>query len=104
MDVCQSDTLQKKSAKTEKDEKYICPLQLSVIQRCIELWTNPNDIVYDPFGGIGSTPYVALLMNRRAISCELKESYFVQMKGNVEAALQKEVINCPVGETVIEDF
>lgn len=104
MDIRQSDTLQKKSARTEKDEKHICPLQLSVIQRCIELWTNPNDIVYDPFGGIGSTSYVALIKGRRTISCELKESYFNQMCGNVEMALQQEIIDCPIGENIIEDF
>ena len=45
MDIRQSDTLQKKSARDDKDERHICPLQLEVIQRCIELWTNPNDIV-----------------------------------------------------------
>ena len=53
MAIKQSDTLQKKSAREEKDERHICPLQLEVIQRCIELWTNPNDIVLEPFGGIG---------------------------------------------------
>ncbi len=104
MDIRQSDTLQKKSARAEKDEKHICPLQLSVIQRCIELWTNPNDIVYDPFGGIGSTSYVALIKGRRTISCELKESYFKQMQGNVEMALQQEIMDCPVGESIIEDY
>ena len=72
MDIRQSDTLQRSSARAEKDERHICPLQLEVIQRCIELWTNPNDIVFDPFGGIGSTAYVALKMGRRTISSELK--------------------------------
>ena len=67
MDIRQSDTLQKKSARTEKDERHICPLQLEVIQRCIELWTNPGDIVLDPFAGIGSVPYVAVTMGRRGI-------------------------------------
>ncbi len=104
MDIRQSDTLQKKSARAEKDEKHICPLQLSVIQRCIELWTNPNDIVYDPFGGIGSTSYVALIRGRRTISCELKESYYNQMQGNIEMALQQEIIDCQIGKSVIEDF
>lgn len=104
MDIRQSDTLQKKSAREEKDERHICPLQLEVIQRCIELWTNPNDIVFDPFGGIGSTPYVALTLGRRAISSELKESYFQQMKGNVEEALNHGTMDCPVGQMSIEDF
>ena len=85
MDIKQSDTLQKKSAREDKDERHICPLQLEVIQRCIELWTNPNDIVLEPFGGIGSVPYVANKLKRRAIACELKESYYRQMVKNVES-------------------
>lgn len=104
MDIRQSDTLQRKSARAEKDERHICPLQLEVIQRCIELWTNPNDIVFDPFGGIGSTAYVALLMGRRAISSELKDSYFEQMKNNVEVALNSEKMICNVGAEAIEDY
>lgn len=103
MDIRQSDTLQRKSARAEKDEKHIAPLQLEVIQRCIELWTNPNDIVFDPFGGIGSTAYVALTMGRRAISSELKDSYFEQMKNNVEIASQMPIMNVPVGSESIED-
>lgn len=104
MDIRQSDTLQKKSARDDKDERHICLLQLEVIQRCIELWTNPNDIVFDPFGGIGSTAYVALTLGRRAISSELKESYFKQMKGNVEESLNHGIMDCPVGQMSIEDF
>ena len=104
MDIRQSDTLQRKSARAEKDEKHIAPLQLEVIQRCIELWTNPNDIVFDPFGGIGSTPYVALLMGRRAIASELKDSYFEQMKNNVEVALHSNKMICDVGSESIENY
>lgn len=104
MDIRQSDTLQRKSARAEKDEKHIAPLQLSVIQRCIELWTNPRDIVFDPFGGIGSTPYVALTMGRRAIASELKESYFEQMKNNVEIAAQMPIMEGPIGNIDIEDY
>lgn len=95
MDIKQSDTLQRKSARDEKDERHICPLQLSVIQRCIELWTNPNDIVLEPFGGIGSVPYVARKLNRRTIACELKESYYKQMVKNVETVT--ETADCVVG-------
>lgn len=104
MDIRQSDTLQRKSARAEKDEKHIAPLQLEVIQRCIELWTNPNDIVFDPFGGIGSTAYVALTMGRRAISSELKDSYFEQMKNNVEIASKMPIMDVPVGSKNIEDY
>lgn len=92
MDIRQSDTLQKKSAREEKDERHICPLQLEVIKRCVELWTNPNDIVLDPFAGIGSTNYVALRMNRRTVGVELKESYYKQAVANCTGAIQMEMI------------
>lgn len=92
MDIRQSDTLQKKSAREEKDERHICPLQLEVIKRCIELWTNPNDIVLDPFAGIGSTNYVALRMNRRTVGIELKESYYKQAVANCTGAIQMEML------------
>jgi len=104
MDIKQSDTLQKKSARAEKDERHICPLQLDVIQRCIELWTNPNDIVLDPFAGIGSVPYVALKLGRRGIGIELKESYYEQAKANLYNAAHEETLDCPVGQMSIFDF
>lgn len=104
MDIRQSDTLQKKSARDYKDERHICPLQLEVIQRCIELWTNPGDIVLDPFAGIGSVPYVAVKMGRRGIGVELKESYYKQAKNNLEIAVKGDVMDCPVGQMSIEDF
>ena len=75
-DINQSDTLNRKAAKEEKDERHICPLQLPVIERCVELWSNPGDIVLDPFDGIGSTGYQSILMGRRHIGVELKASYF----------------------------
>jgi DNA modification methylase len=87
MDIKQSDTLQRKSARDEKDERHICPLQLEVIKRCIELWTNPDDIVLDPFAGIGSTQYVALKLGRRSIGIELKNSYYTQAVNNLESLL-----------------
>ena len=104
MDIRQSDTLQKKSARDDKDERHICPLQLEVIQRCIELWTNPNDIVLDPFAGIGSVPYTAVKMGRRGIGVELKESYYNQSLNNLEIAVKGDVMECPVGQMSIEDF
>lgn len=104
MDIRQSDTLQKKSAREDKDERHICPLQLEVIQRCIELWTNPGDIVLDPFAGIGSVPYVAVTMGRRGIGIELKDSYYKQAKNNIEIAVRGNSMDCPVGQMSIEDF
>ncbi len=86
MDINPSKTLQKQSAREHNDERHICPLQLEVIERGIELWSNPNDVVLDFFGGIGSTGFVALKMGRRALMTELKSSYFRQMELNMEAA------------------
>lgn len=86
MDINPSDTLQRTSAREEKDEKHICPLQLDVIKRGINLWTNPNDIVFTPFMGIGSEVYQALKMGRRGIGIELKESYYNQAVVNCENA------------------
>lgn len=83
-DIKRTDVLNAKIARSDRDEKHICPLQLEVIRRAIQLWTNPNDIVYSAFGGIGSEPYVALEQNRRAIAAELKPEYFAQMKANCE--------------------
>lgn len=82
MDINQSNTLQARSARDNKDEKHICPLQLDVIERCIKLWTNENDIVLTPFGGIGSEVYQALKMNRRGIGIELKPTYYEQAVKN----------------------
>jgi DNA modification methylase len=76
MDVKQSRTLQYMSARESDDERHISPLQLDVIERAIELWTNPGDMVFTPFLGIGSEAYVALQMGRRACGSELKRSYF----------------------------
>lgn len=90
-DINPSDTLQYKSARENEDERHICPLQLTVIRRGIELWTNPGDIVLTPFLGIGSEAYMAVKMRRRAVGIELKDSYFRQAVANVkEAATQKQ--------------
>lgn len=87
MDIKQNDTLNGRIAREKEDERHICPLQLEIIKRCIELWTNPGDIVLDPFAGIGSSLYVALRMNRRGLGVELKESYYKQAVSNCESAL-----------------
>ena len=89
MDINQSNTLQYRSAREDKDEKHICPLQLDVIRRALELWTNKGDVVLSPFGGIGSEPVVAIEMGRKAIAIELKESYYKQMKANCKNAVLK---------------
>jgi hypothetical protein len=78
MDIDPNDTLQYMSAREHDDERHICPLQLEVIRRCVELWTNPGDIVLSPFAGIASEGYVALELKRRFVGIELKESYYRQ--------------------------
>lgn len=92
-DINPSDTLQYKSARENEDEKHICPLQLKVIERGINLWTNPNDIVLTPFMGIGSECYKALEMGRRAVGIELKESYYNQAVKNIQAIVKAEQLS-----------
>lgn len=82
MDIKASDTLQSKSAREAEDERHICPLQLGVIRRALNLWTNPGDFVLTPFLGIGSEAVVALEMGRKAVGIELKGSYFDQAVKN----------------------
>ena len=86
MDINPSDTLQRESAREEEDERHICPLQLQVIERALELWTNVGDIVLSPFGGIGSEGYVSVKMGRRFLGVELKESYWQQACRNLANA------------------
>jgi len=88
MDINPTDTLQYKSARENKDERHICPLQLQVIERGIELWTNPGDVVLTPFMGIGSEAYTAVKMGRRAVGVELKDSYYRQAVANVKNATE----------------
>ena len=86
MDINPNNTLQRTSAREERDERHIAPLQLEVIKRGIQLWTNPGDVVLDPFMGIGSTAVVAIRMGRRVVGCELKASYYAQAVENVKQA------------------
>lgn len=86
MDINPSETLQYRSAREHDDERHIAPLQLEVIRRGIDLWTNPGDIVLSPFAGIGSEGFVALQMGRRFVGVELKASYYQQAARNLAAA------------------
>ena len=90
MDIDPNDTLQFRSAREHDDERHICPLQLEVIRRGIELWTNPGDIVLSPFAGIGSEGYVSVEMGRKFIGIELKHSYYRQAVANLEAMAQQD--------------
>lgn len=73
-----------RDSKEEDDEKHVHPLQLDVIDRLVELYSNPNEIVLTPFMGVGSEVYSAVRKGRKAIGVELKESYFKQAKINLE--------------------
>lgn len=72
-----------KEAREPEDEKHVHPLQLDVIDRCVELWSNPNDVVMTPFMGVGSEVYGAVSKGRRGLGVELKSSYFAQAKRNI---------------------
>lgn len=82
-DIRQTRTLQYRSARDEKDEQHISPLQLDVIERCVALWSNPGDVVLTPFAGIGSEVYAAVEMGRFGVGFELKASYFRQAVRNL---------------------
>jgi hypothetical protein len=90
MDINQSNTLNKESAREHKDERHICPLQLDVIERALTLWSNEGDLVFSPFAGIGSEGFQALKMKRKFIGAELKQSYFEQAGRNLERVVTSE--------------
>jgi len=90
-DINQSRTLNKLPARDENDEKHMCPLQLDVIERCIHLWTNPGDLVFSPFTGIGSEGYTAVKMGRRFVGTELKPQYWNLACQNIEDATRDQI-------------
>lgn len=87
MDINPSRTLQYRHARDNDDERHICPLQLDVIERAIDLWTNPNDMVLSPFAGIGSEGFVAVQTGRRFTGVELKASYWKVACDNLTHAI-----------------
>ena len=86
MDINQSRTLNKNPAREDDDAKHMCPLQLDVIERAMDLWTARDDLVYSPFMGIGSEGYVAVQNGRRFIGSELKPAYFKVATQNMSDA------------------
>lgn len=84
-DILETDVLDGwRGARESDEEKHVCPLQLDVIRRCLLLYTNPGDVVLDPFMGIGSTAVVCLELDRQCVGFELKESYARMAERNVE--------------------
>jgi len=78
-----------RDSREEDDEKHVHPLQLDVIDRIVELYSNPNEVVFTPFMGVGSEVYSPVSMGRKAIGIELKDSYFKQAKINLEHASKR---------------
>ena len=87
-DVRLSRVLPYRAARDIEDEKHIHPLQLDVIERCLVLWSNPDETVVTPFMGVGSEVYGAVALGRRGVGVELKPSYYRQARKNTEAALR----------------
>jgi len=85
-DIRQTNTLQFQEGRDSDDERHICPLQLDVIERAMQLWSMPGDVVLTPFLGIGSEAYMAVKMGRKAIGAELKPSYFNLAKRHMQSA------------------
>lgn len=89
-DINQTRTLQYRSGRDSKDEQHISPLQLDVIERCIDLWSLPGETVLTPFLGIGSEVYCAVERGRKGIGFELKPSYFRQAVKNIASLEEKQ--------------
>lgn len=89
-DINQTDTLNFREGRDSDDERHICPLQLEVIERCIQLWSNPGDVVWTPFMGIGSEVYMAVKLGRRGIGVELKPSYYQLADRNIQQAAKSQ--------------
>ena len=85
-DIKETDTLNVREARSEEDTRHICPLQLGVIDRVVRLYTNPGELVFSPFTGIGSEGYVSLQRGRRFYGCELKPEYHTQDMKNLAKA------------------
>ena len=86
MDINPTRTLNYREGRDDDDERHICPLQLDVIERGLELWSKPGDLVFSPFTGIGSEGYCAVKMGRKFIGSELKTSYYELAIRNINEA------------------
>lgn len=75
-DIRETDTLNMSEGRGKDDTKHICPLQLGVIDRLVRLYSNPDEVVFSPFAGIGSEGFVAMKLGRRFYGCEIKDEYY----------------------------
>ena len=83
MDINFSNTLNAKAAREAEDERHVCPMALDLIERAIHLWSNPGDVIFDPYSGIGSTGYMAIKTGRKFVGSELKTADFNQAVKNI---------------------
>jgi DNA modification methylase len=97
--IRESDTLNAAVARDNADERHICPLQLETIERCIRLWSNKGETIFDPFAGIGSTGYVALQHSRKFVGIELKQSYYRTAVSNLASAVSQTALFGPLFES-----
>jgi DNA modification methylase len=86
MDINFSNTLNAKAAREAEDERHVCPMALDLIERAVQLWSNPGDVIFDPYSGVGSTGYVAVKAGRKFVGSELKTAYFTQAAKNIGSA------------------
>ncbi len=93
MDIKETDTLNVREGRGEEDTKHICPLQLGVIERLVKLYSNPGEIVFSPFTGIGSEGYMSLLLGRRFYGCEIKPEYIAAAEKNLDRAIKKREVD-----------
>jgi DNA modification methylase len=102
-DIREMDVLEGwQAGRDDDDEKHVCPLQLEVIRRCVRLYSNPGELVLDPFMGIGSTAVVAVEQGRNAVGFELKESYWKLAERNVRRALEADTVTNPTLFDLVE--
>jgi DNA modification methylase len=91
MDIDFTRTLNVKAAREDEDERHLCPMALDLIERAVQLWSNPGDVVLDPFNGVGSTGWCALKAGRKYVGVELKPTYFqVAVRNLQDAASSKQ--------------
>jgi DNA modification methylase len=96
-DVDQMDVLNYRHAKSDKDERHICPLQLGLIERCVHIWSLPGEVVFSPFAGIGSEGVGAIRQGRRFVGVELKAEYFREAKKNLrKASKRRKTVELPL--------
>jgi len=88
-DIKRTDVLNNSEGTDLGDEKHIAPLQLSVIRKCVQMWSNPNETVFTPFLGIGSEIYESVKLGRKGIGIELKDKYFDTAVKNINKAILK---------------